>query len=315
MDSLSHFLTNHLKEYIIHELEAGYSLESIKRILSVKGHSHDIINRATSSINFGSLRGSRNRKPMVKTELEEDFYYYIKNLLVQYMLEQFDKGYSIEEIKRVLRHHGHNEEIISEALTDINSGQIQPPSTDVKQDAPEVRINQKPGIQQHTVVKKSGKKSTKETGILIIAAVITFGTIFGVAVTADQSFMKVGLALFPVILTFIFGYFVTKKLTIKPLLFSVIILFSLLFYFMNEANMISILQGVDYAKFTTMNLFVGAIICFIYMKIDTDEPIRLNKKHEAGNKTAKGGNTFEMPKVPGNNELSPEQIKNQVEKG
>ncbi len=110
-------MKNHLRDYILFQINQGYEANDIKNLLQGYGYSQELIDEIFSEI--GTLP---HRKPAKKhkKEISADLFSYVKELIVDFIIKEKEQGYSIDAIKRALMNYGHSKELVDSAVAAVD---------------------------------------------------------------------------------------------------------------------------------------------------------------------------------------------------
>ncbi|MBT4540442.1 hypothetical protein HOC35_02925 [Candidatus Woesearchaeota archaeon] len=115
------YLIKHLTSYVKFEVEQGYDLEDIKTALFKYGYKKQLVDHVVS--NLGNLK-PEHKQISTKKDMTEEMYFYIQNMLVDYMQKQLKNGYSTSAIKSALLRSGHHKDMIDKAIKLIKEGKV-----------------------------------------------------------------------------------------------------------------------------------------------------------------------------------------------
>lgn len=115
------YLIEHLTNYVKFEVGQGYRLDDIKDALIKYGYKKQLINHVLN--NLGYLKPHKKKKSD-KKEMTEEMFFYIQNMLIDYIQKQLKNGYSLRAIKNALLRSGHHEDMIDKAIKLIRKGDV-----------------------------------------------------------------------------------------------------------------------------------------------------------------------------------------------
>jgi len=122
------YLTEHIRKYVEFEIQQGYQLKDIKEALVNYGYNSGLVNHVINPF----LKGLRQiKQPKQKhasaqqlREMNDEMYFYIQNMLIDYIKQQMNKGYSVKAIKGALLRAGHHEDMLNKAFQFIKQGKV-----------------------------------------------------------------------------------------------------------------------------------------------------------------------------------------------
>lgn len=238
------FLIKELKEYIRHELNSGYSINSIKRVLLAKGHEKTIVDQA-----IGSLREQKFRPKIVKytaqKTLSSDAFNYVTGMLKDYIKHQKSKGYTDAEIKQVLLNYGNSYEAIEAAMMGLANLQHKP----------------KQFVEHH---ERPRKKSSLPVDRIVFPAclIAMIAVLFIVSVNVDEPVFLVLFGFSPSILSLL-GTEVFRK--DKNIILFIPIVVCALFLIIVSAINVPLFSNMDVFMLTGLNLVVSYVFSVIYL--------------------------------------------------
>ncbi len=115
------YMRNHILSYVEFQLSQGYGLGDVKAVLLRYGYESDLVEEICSSINPGKYT---HRKKTGNKELDEDLYFYIQNLLVDYIKKEQSQGYTLEVIEKALVNFGHHPKMVRKAIRAVRDGSV-----------------------------------------------------------------------------------------------------------------------------------------------------------------------------------------------
>jgi hypothetical protein len=115
------YLIEHLVKYVKFEVNQGYRLDDIKDALLKYGYKKQLINHVLN--NLGYLRPHRKKKSNIQN-MTEEMYFYIQNMLIDYIQKQLKHGFSLRAIKSALQRSGHHDDMIDKAIKLIKKGDV-----------------------------------------------------------------------------------------------------------------------------------------------------------------------------------------------
>lgn len=119
MDRLSTHIQDRLTSYIKQEMEHGYSLEAIKRVLT-NYHHHNIIDEAIKELKKENFAVKHRRKPGKK--LAKGAFYEVVTLLQDYIVKQKARGYTTKQIREAMINYGHSQDAVLAAIDAVEYG-------------------------------------------------------------------------------------------------------------------------------------------------------------------------------------------------
>jgi hypothetical protein len=116
------YIKYHLLEYVKFQLSQGYELSDIKQVLVNYGYHSQLVDEVLYMINPGDYP---EKKPLLHKDLrqmDKNLYFYIRNMLIDYIMKEQEQGYSIRTIRNALINCGHHPHMVDEALRTIEKG-------------------------------------------------------------------------------------------------------------------------------------------------------------------------------------------------
>ncbi|MBI4454094.1 hypothetical protein HY636_05615 [Candidatus Woesearchaeota archaeon] len=122
------YLIEHIRKYVEFEMQQGYQLKDIKEALINYGYNSGLVAHAINPF----LKGLRQVKPKTQKqasaqqlrEMNDEMYFYIQNMLIDYIKQQMNKGYSVKAIKGALLRAGHHEDMLNKAIKFVQQGKV-----------------------------------------------------------------------------------------------------------------------------------------------------------------------------------------------
>lgn len=121
------YLIEHIRRYVEFEIEQGYQLNDIKEALVNYGYNSALINHVIK----GLRQIKQHKQPKQKhasaqqlREMNDEMYFYIQNMLIDYIKQQLNKGYSLKAIKGALLRAGHHEDMLNKAIKFVQQGKV-----------------------------------------------------------------------------------------------------------------------------------------------------------------------------------------------
>lgn len=228
MNEFDYFLKDRISKFIAQELAKGYSLHAIKNVLISHGHHPDMIEYSIQSLEDHHFYQQKKTPPK---NLEKDAIREIKKMIREYTHNQSDIGYSLDEIKKSLNHHGHSLKLIEEALNEKEN-----------------KFKQKKGFVHEIFI----------INIIALLAIIAFTSI-----STNESLLLVALGFLPSItnLFLVDGFF--DKLKSKEAVFAYPIVV-LIFYVIIGMLLGNMLEGMSLINLLIFNLILSLLTSISY---------------------------------------------------
>jgi hypothetical protein len=116
------YIKYHLLEYAKFQIGQGYELSDIRQVLVNYGYHSQLVDEVLYMINPGDYLV---RKPLEHKDLrqmDKNLYFYIRNMLIDYIMKEQEQGYSIKTIRNALINCGHHPHMVDEAIKTIENG-------------------------------------------------------------------------------------------------------------------------------------------------------------------------------------------------
>lgn len=236
---LDPFIIDHIEKYIKYHLERGYSKESVKEALLKFGYNNKMLEKIIKNL---KILHRNLDKPYSEKDLEGETYYYLRSVIAEYIINQLEHGFSINEIKKALIKYGHHKNIIEDAII---------------------------------IVKGKGKKKI-DKGIIFwfcIVAILLF--IIMMTLLLDVNFAYTFVIFTPGIAAFIFcrialDYFykIKEHLALTSVIIS-IILFFVIFPLLNKTD-------ADTEVLIALNAAIAFITTYFYSKAEHKREVKRN---------------------------------------
>ncbi len=115
------YMKKHLLDYSVMQIHQGYNPEDIKVALQSYGYNKGLINDIYEAIK--ELR-PKKRAHVSKAQITKDLYYYIQNLLVDFISKEIEQGYDLEVIRKALINYGHHSDMVDTAIQAYETGDV-----------------------------------------------------------------------------------------------------------------------------------------------------------------------------------------------
>lgn len=282
MDDISKFIRTNLEDYIVKELEYGYSFDAIKNVL-IKKHDKTIVDEV---INDLKKKKFKTKKRPVSKDLSQDMFNYLTNVLIDYIKIQKEKGYSLKDVKNALLNYGHSEIAVESAIDHVLTGRV-----------PEFK---------HKPVKLDNYdarwQTQKTVSFLALFAVFSFW----VASSSQESLVQILTVFAPIPLSIILAY--NYKTLFKDVRFSILVPIGLaaIFFVFGQNGLFG---SVEFEKITVFNLLFSVFFTFLLVdlkEVQIDEGFKQVKEkveNETEEKPKSNGKKVEPYK------LTPIQVK------
>ncbi len=117
------YMKRHLEEYILFQIEQGYTANGIKAALLRFGYGKSLVNSLFKELQLPSKPKIRPKKYATE-DLDEELRVYVQSLLIDYIVKEHKVGYDLDTIVHALVHYGHDRRIVEEAVNIIKKGLI-----------------------------------------------------------------------------------------------------------------------------------------------------------------------------------------------
>ncbi|MBN1386515.1 hypothetical protein JW968_06100 [Candidatus Woesearchaeota archaeon] len=238
MRDIDRYLEQHLMHYIREELNSGYSLDSIEKVLLGHGHHPNLIRKVIADLSRHGFRPFRQREYV--EGLEAELYSKIMHAIYDYIVSQKRKGFSVSEIKRVLLDYGHSSEMIEEAVN--------------------VVLNEEPELEKSP--KKKGKKGSY--ALLVSSLIILFFILF-TAISANVSLMTVFLAYAPMVITLLCLEFFSPRVSARGQLLVIPVAVVVIFYVLAVQLQLGNFQSMEMRNILALDFIVSLFISVLYL--------------------------------------------------
>ncbi len=224
------YTKQHLLDYIKFQLQNGYFIEDIAATLTKYGYDQKLVDEVVYEIGDIEVKQQKHTKKADLKQLNRELIVYTKNLLIDYISQELEQGYTESAIERALLNQGHHRELIDEAFSLIKQGKV-------------VRTAPPPTM-------------SIPTGVLFIISFLAVAVItFVISIGVNETIYVVGLSLAPVFVTLAVGYLLLMSINHKfiitalPLL-SVIMIIGMFAYLINYTTIygnkdVTIILGIN----------------------------------------------------------------------
>ncbi len=115
------YMRNHLLSYVEFQLSQGYGISDVKSVLLRYGYESDLVDEICGEVDTTKYS---HKKKTGKKELDEDLYFYIQNLMVDYIKKEQSQGYTLEVIEKALVNFGHHPKMVRKAIRAVRDGSV-----------------------------------------------------------------------------------------------------------------------------------------------------------------------------------------------
>lgn len=230
------YTKQHLLDYIKFQLQQGYFIEDIATTLIKYGYDQSLVDEVVYELGDIEVKPQKHTKKADLKQLNRELIIYTKNLLIDYISQELEQGYTESAIERALLHQGHQKELIDEAFSLIKQGKV-------------IRNTPLPAI-------------SIPTGMLFIISFLAVAVIaFVISIGVNETIYVVGLSLAPVFISLAVGYLLLTSINHKfiitalPLL-SVVIIIGIFAYLINYTT---VYGNKDVTIILAINVVLGII--------------------------------------------------------
>ncbi|MEM4267819.1 MAG: hypothetical protein QXK37_03215 [Candidatus Woesearchaeota archaeon] len=117
------YLKEHLLQYVKFQLKQGYNIADIKHALLKYGYHKNLIEEVVSLLAPADYPEEKKHEPMNLRQMDKNLYFYLKNMIIDYIMKQQKQGYSINMIRKALIRTGHHPKMVDEAISKIEKGE------------------------------------------------------------------------------------------------------------------------------------------------------------------------------------------------
>lgn len=118
------YLIEHIRRYVEFEIQQGYQLNDIKEALVNYGYDSALINHILKGLRQHKQPKQKHASAQQLREMNDEMYFYIQNMLIDYIKQQLNKGYSLKAIKGALLRAGHHEDMLNKAIKFVQQGKV-----------------------------------------------------------------------------------------------------------------------------------------------------------------------------------------------
>lgn len=228
------FLIKQIAKYIKQEINAGHSIDGVKRSLFDAGHEKNAIELAIKEIEKHDFKKFNTSKIDNETEKK------IIEALEIFIEEQIKHGINLEKIKKILLNYGHSENLIEKALQNVK---------------------EKPIKKENIIISKKLKNIYLEREHILLTSTISAILLITIcAAVIDEKIILVFLGFLPSITTILVSYYFSSKL--KDKIFIVPFLSSLMFFIFG--NLFEPIKNMEYSNLTIFNIVFSFIIVLLF---------------------------------------------------
>ena len=194
----SSYTKQHLLNYVKFQLQNGYYIEDIAEVLLKYGYAKKIVDEIVYEIGDIEIKhDSKGQKVNLKT-LRKELVEYTFNLILDYINQELEQGYTESSINRALLNQGHHKELIEEAFKQIKKG--------------------KPIVKRHA----PAPIASIEVGhLFIIALILLLAASFLLSIGVDETIFVVAMTLAPAFIGISVTYFILTTIRTKYVVSSV----------------------------------------------------------------------------------------------
>ena len=118
------YLIEHIRRYVEFEIQQGYQLNDIKEALVNYGYDSNLVNHIIKGLRQIKQPKQKHASAQQLREMNNEMYFYIQNMLIDYIKQQLNKGYSLKAIKGALLRAGHHEDMLNKAIKFVQQGKV-----------------------------------------------------------------------------------------------------------------------------------------------------------------------------------------------
>lgn len=235
--SFEEYIKEHLANFIAFELEKGHNIKSIKEVLMRKGHDENLIDLAIDHlVKSGYVPKVKKNKPYGK--LEKEIFEDIVKAIADYIAIQIENGYNLDEIKKTLYDFGHSYEVIEEAIARFKG--------------------------ERKIISKPKRKISFNPFPFLLTFIILLIAV--TSILSSEPIYKVAIGFIPLLISIIVVESVYEETKNKYILFIIPIIITLLFFLLVSSLAFSIFAGLATLNLMVLNLILGLIMTFFYLK-------------------------------------------------
>ncbi|MBI3032799.1 hypothetical protein HYY69_04955 [Candidatus Woesearchaeota archaeon] len=254
------YTKQHLMDYIRFQLQNGYFIEDIVNTLIKYGYGQKLVDEVVYEIGDIEVKHHKHTKKTDLKQLDQELIAYTNTLLIDYIGQELEQGYTESAISRALLRQGHHKELIDAAFKAVKGGNI-------------ARNTPQPGI------------SLPLTTLFIIAFILMTAVAFVISIGVNETIFMVGLTLAPAFIALALGYFLLASIdhkfmtTALPLL-SIIMIIGVFAYLLNYSTVYTnkdpmILLGVNVVLGIIFSSFMA-----VFKRKSFQQPTRTKAREE-----------------------------------
>jgi hypothetical protein len=249
------YMKKHLLDYAVMQIHQGYDPEDIRVALSSYGYNKGLISDIYEAIK--DLR-PKKRAHVSKAQITKDLYYYIQNLLVDFISKEVEQGYDLEVIRKALINYGHHSDMVDTAIQAYDTGEVMEYETPLM-----VRFPQQ--------------------FLFALSLILMLIGIVALSISTNTIILKVLLAFFPAILGIILANVAKMSIRMKEAdkfipIFTMLIVIAVFYLMISfSATMQEINQSEYVIVLNVISAFVFSSIICVFSKDDRDEIIALKE--------------------------------------
>jgi len=234
MSDLSGYMKDRLTKYIQQNIDRGYTLNQIRKTLLNNGHNSDVIEAAISKVDDPNKIASPN--VTLKEKSTEELIIDLR----RYIDSQITAGHKKQDIKKHLLSHGHNIQIINQALDDFKDN----------------NSHQYEGFRIRLVQL-----------IVPISLLLMLLFIINISVILQAPFMNVFLGFSATIMSILLVYIVLERTPERRLTWLVAPLVCIIFYVMGVNSGASVMSTMNVLALTFLNLLMSLAFTLVLTSV------------------------------------------------
>ena len=282
------YIKKHILEYIKFQLNQGYELRDIKKVLVNYGYDRAIVDAVIKGMS--KKEKTPKRRPIITKieEIEEELYNYMLGSIADYIRKEQRQGYEIKMIRKALINYGHHPVIVDDAIR---------------------------GIKYGTTGKRKSMLKVSQNEVLIVSLLVVVVFITLLAISTKTMLSIVILNFLPSILGIVVCDYIfrttnsRKAVQLLPLVSAAIVVFSYIF-------LVQVSPAMRKTSEPTIILSLNVIVAFIFtllislfsekefdekrkVIIKTEKPVRKaeHNKEDKANKKNKKNEESKSPKL------------------
>lgn len=199
-------MKDHLKDYILFQVNQGYEPQDIKNLLLRYGYKKNLVDEIF--IEIGDYFPAKKHSKKGKQEISEDLSAYLKELLMDFIIREKEQGYPTSAIRKALINYGHRRELVDAAIEAVEGSKEKSP--DPSQKKKKSSINKKKEGKAKKELDKIHqvlRRGVPPLMLYMIIIIILLGFCVFLSAATNTSIYIVVLSFTPVIIALTVNYF------------------------------------------------------------------------------------------------------------